>query len=229
MFAIKTEKANLENKRFIFLEIGLIIALGLVLLAFSWKSSDKSISEVYQRKVLDIPEDIIPITEQKAPEPPKVQPPQVISTINIVENQVDVEENFVIDAEADQFTEIPEYILQAPIQQEEEVEVETEIFYVVESMPSFPGGEDQIYAYLARNLHYPVLAREAGIQGRVFVTFVVERDGSITDIRVLRGIGGGCDEEAVRVVENMPEWTPGKQRGIPVRVQFNLPIKFTLQ
>jgi protein TonB len=178
---------------------------------------------------MDIPEEIVPITEQKAPEPPKVQPPQVVSTINIVENEIDVEENFVIDAEADEMTEIQEYIPPAPVQQDEEQEAEAEIFYVVESMPTFRGGDDKIYEYLAQNLRYPTMAREAGIQGRVFVTFVVERDGSITDVNVLRGIGGGCDEEAIRVVESMPNWTPGKQRGVPVRVQFNLPIKFTLQ
>jgi len=225
----KTEKADLENKRLIFRELGLIIALGLVLLAFSLKTYDKTQAELYQRQMVDIPEDIIPITEQKPPEPPKVQPPQIISTINIVENEAEVDETIVIDAEADERTEVPEYIPPVPVQKDEESEEAGEIFYVVESMPSFPGGEAALYEYLARSLEYPNQAKEAGIQGRVFLTFVVERDGSITDVKVLRGIGGGCDEEAIRVVKNMPGWTPGKQRGLPVRVQFNLPIKFTLQ
>ena len=100
---------------------------------------------------------------------------------------------------------------------------------VVESMPEFPGGEAALYKFLGENIKYPQMAKESGIQGRVFVTFVVERNGSVTDVRVLRGIGGGCDEEAVRVVQNMPSWTPGKQRGKAVRVQYNLPVKFTLQ
>lgn len=225
----KSPKADLESKRLIFRELGLMVALGLVLLAFSLKTYDKSRTEMYTRQVEDIPEEIIPITEQKPPEPPRVQPPQVVSTINIVENEMDVDDNIVIDAEADQATEIPEYIPPVPEQKEEESVEAGEIFYVVESMPEFPGGEAKIYEYLANTLQYPTQAREAGIQGRVFLTFVVEKDGLITDVRVLRGIGGGCDEEAVRVVENMPKWTPGKQRGIPVRVQFNLPIKFTLQ
>jgi protein TonB len=229
MNTIKSEKANLENKRFIFRELGMIIALGLILLAFSWKSYDKTYDEIYQRQVMDIPEQIVPITEHKPPEPPKAQPPQVISTINIVENEIEVDDNITIDAEADQLTEIPEYIPPVPEQVEEEPVEEGEIFYVVESMPSFPGGEEKLYEYLALNLVYPVQAREAGIQGRVFLTFVVERDGSITDVKVLRGIGGGCDEEAIRVVKAMPGWIPGKQRSMPVRVQFNLPIKFTLQ
>jgi len=96
-------------------------------------------------------------------------------------------------------------------------------------MPEFPGGEGALHQYLAENIKYPQMAKESGIQGRVFVTFVVERNGKVTDVKVLRGIGGGCDEEAIRVVQNMPSWTPGKQRGKPVRVQFNLPVKFTLQ
>ena len=95
-------------------------------------------------------------------------------------------------------------------------------------MPSFPGGDKKLREYLENNLKYPSQAREAGIAGRAFVTFVVEKDGSITDVKLLRGIGGGCDEEALRVVKAMPLWIPGKQRNIPVRVQFNLPIKFTL-
>lgn len=104
----------------------------------------------------------------------------------------------------------------------------TRIFMVVESMPEFPGGEEAMYQFLDNNIQYPDEAKENNIQGRVFVTFVVEKDGAICSVEVLRGIGHGCDEEAVRVVEAMPNWIPGKQRGEPVRVQFNLPIKFTL-
>ena len=95
-------------------------------------------------------------------------------------------------------------------------------------MPGFPGGDEARINYLKNSIEYPQMARESGIQGRVFVTFVVEKDGNITDVRILRGIGGGCDEEAVRVIKNMPKWVPGKQRGKPVRVQFNMPILFKL-
>ncbi|TVR38769.1 MAG: M56 family peptidase [Bacteroidia bacterium] len=102
------------------------------------------------------------------------------------------------------------------------------IFTIVEQLPSFPGGTDAKLHFLQSKLRYPAEAREAGIQGTVFVTFVVENDGEISDVRVLRGIGGGCDEEAVRVVEKMPAWEPGVQRGEKVRVQFNLPIRFKL-
>jgi protein TonB len=110
-----------------------------------------------------------------------------------------------------------------------ETPVQAEIFTVVEEQPGYPGGEEARISYLQQNIKYPEEAKELGIQGKVFVTFVVEVDGSISDVRVLRGIGGGCDEEAIRVVRSMPKWVPGKQRGVPVRVQFNLPIKFTLQ
>jgi protein TonB len=120
---------------------------------------------------------------------------------------------------------------------EEAIEVENvvvddeqpEVYNVVEVDPEFPGGIEALYKYLAENITYPQQAKDSGIQGRVYVTFVVEKDGSITGAKVLRGIGGGCDEEALRVVNAMPKWTPGKQLGEPVRVQFNLPVVFKLK
>ena len=123
-------------------------------------------------------------------------------------------------------SEIPAYV--PPAVTEEEEVAEAEIFMVVEDAPSFPGGDEARIRFLQQNIKYPQMARESSIQGTVYVTFVVERDGSVTDVRVLRGIGGGCDEEAIRVIKAMPKWNPGKQRGKPVRVQFNMPIKFTL-
>jgi TonB family protein len=124
-----------------------------------------------------------------------------------------------------EFKEIADFI---PIIAEKEEIEEMEIFTVVESMPEFPGGDATRMKFLQENIRYPQLARENGIQGTVFVTFVVEVDGSLTDVRVLRGIGGGCNEEALRLVETMPNWIPGNQRGNPVRVQFNMPVRFTL-
>ena len=115
----------------------------------------------------------------------------------------------------------------AEVDMEAEV-AEAEVFMVVEEAPVFPGGEEARTRFLQENIRYPQLARESNIQGTVYVTFVVERNGAINDVRVLRGIGGGCDEEAVRVIRAMPKWMPGKQRGKPVRVQFNMPVKFIL-
>jgi len=223
----KTPKADLENKRFIFTEIGLVIGLALMLVAFEWKSYEKTTVEVTSRQVENVSEDIIPITEQKVKPPPPAPVKQVVK-INIVEDNITVDDDINIDAEADQNTEVQEYIAPVKADEEESAE-EAQIFMVVESMPEYPGGEAALYAYLAENIKYPQMAKESGIQGRVFVTFVVERDGRVTDVRVLRGIGGGCDEEAIRVVQGMPKWTPGKQRGKSVRVQYNLPVKFTLQ
>jgi protein TonB len=223
----KSFKADLENKRFIFRQIGFVITLAVLLLAFEWKTYEKTITDMGSRMVEDVPEEIIPITEQKVKPPPPPPPKQVVK-INVVDDQIEVEDDISINVEADQNTEIQAYVAPVKVVDEESAE-ETQIFMVVESMPAFPGGEASLYKYLAENIKYPQMAKESGIQGRVFVTFVVERDGSVTDVRVLRGIGGGCDEEAIRVVKNMPRWTPGKQRGKSVRVQYNLPVKFTLQ
>jgi TonB family protein len=104
-----------------------------------------------------------------------------------------------------------------------------EIFTNVEVLPTFPGGLEQFGKFLGKNLRYPPIARESGIQGRVFCTFVVEKDGSLTDIKVSRGIGGGCDEEAIRVLRSSPKWNPGIQHGRPVRVSYTVPIFFQLQ
>jgi len=225
MEAKKSKKADLESKKTVFLQIGLILALGLVLLAFSYKSYERSSVLDIQVQVDDTPEEIIPITKQEV-KPPPPPPPKQVTVINIVEDDVEVEDDIEIDVEADQETVVEDFV---PMVEEEEAVEEMEIFTVVESMPSFPGGDAARMKYLQENIKYPQMARESGIQGTVYVTFVVETNGEVTDIRILRGIGGGCDEEAIRVIEQMPKWNAGMQRGKPVRVQFNMPIKFTLQ
>ena len=174
------------------------------------------------RVVDDTPEEIIEITQHEKPPPPP-KPPQQTTIIEIVEDDIEIEDEIEIDVEADQETKVQVYI---PVEEDEEEEAQ--IFTVVESMPDFPGGDAARIKYLNNNIKYPQMARESGIQGKVFVTFVVEKNGKVTDVKVLRGIGGGCDEEAIRVIKNMPKWVPGKQRGKPVRVQFNLPIIFKL-
>lgn len=222
----KSPKKDLESKKLIFAQIGLIIALGLVLVAFEWKSYDKKEIEVWKRKVSEIPMDIIQITEQKDKPLPVLQ--KQVTALNIVDDEDEIEDDTIeIDAGADQNTEIEEYV---PVDIEEEEDFDDdEIFVGVESQPSFPGGDIARIRFLYENIQYPAMAKETGIQGRVYITFVVERDGSITDVRLLKGIGGGCDEESIRVVKAMPKWIPGKQRERPVRVQFVLPIKFTLR
>ena len=112
---------------------------------------------------------------------------------------------------------------------EQDVPMDDDVFLVPDVMPEFPGGEDSLFAFLSRNIKYPAEAKKADIRGRVFVTFVVEKDGRITGERILRDIGGGCGEEVLRVIRTMPKWKPGTQDGKPVRVQFNLPVAFELQ
>lgn len=219
----KSPKADLESKRRIFLQTGIALALVLVLVAFEWKTYDRKVVDLGVLEQDFVEEEDIPITRQETPPPPP--PPDPSTELNIVEDDVEVEDDFIIDVEATVTTVVKEYV---PIQVQEEEIAEEVIFTIVEENPSFPGGDEARMRYLAQNIKYPQMARESGIQGIVFVTFVVERDGNITDVRLLRGIGGGCDEEAIRVVKGMPRWTPGKQRGQPVRVQFNLPIRFTL-
>jgi len=219
----KTPKADLENKKRIFLQIGLAIALLGVLVAFEWRTYDRQIQDLGVLDMAFIDEEDIPITRQEPPPPP---PPALSTELIIVEDDVEIEEEFHIDIEATSLTEVREFAPVA-VAQEEAIDEEV-IFIVVEEQASFPGGEEARLRFLQENLRYPVMAREAGIQGTVFITFVVERNGSITDVRILRGIGGGCDEEAIRVVREMPRWNPGRQRGQPVRVQFTMPIRFVL-
>jgi protein TonB len=225
----KTAKADLESKRTIFIEIGLVIALAIVLFGFQYKSYERVKYNLgTQRNVAQVEEVVIQTQQETKVEPPRPQPQTTI--LNIVENNVDINNDLVIDAEVNQNTEIQEYVPPANLGKNEEEEVqEQEIFTVVEEAPSFPGGEEARIKWLQDHIKYPQMARESGIQGTVYVTFVVEPNGCISHVKVLRGIGGGCDEEAVRVVQSMPCWNPGKQRGKPVRVQFNMPIKFTLQ
>ncbi|MCD6661418.1 MAG: energy transducer TonB [Lentimicrobium sp.] len=225
MEAKKTPKADLEKKRGLFVQIGLIVALAAMLVAFEWKTYDARQLDLGGRQAEAIEEEMIEITQQNKPPPPPAPPPTT-TLINIVQDNVEIEDDFMIDAEANQLTEIPTYV--PPAVTEEEEVAEAEIFTVVEDQPTFPGGDEARIRFLTNNIKYPQMARESSIQGTVYVTFVVERDGSVTDVRVLRGIGGGCDEEAIRVIKAMPKWVPGKQRGKPVRVQFNMPIKFTL-
>lgn len=203
------------------MQIGLVFALAVVLLAFEWRTYEKKDFSLGQLKVEDVPEEIIPITKQEEKPPPPPPPP--------VQQLVVVEDDKVIENEAQvQETEVTQETVVEVKAVEEEVD-EPEIFLIVEEMPSFPGGEAQLVRYLGDNIKYPAIARENGITGTVFVTFVIGPDGQVKDIKILRGIGGGCDEEAVRVVKAMPKWKAGKQRGKPVSVQYNLPIRFTLK
>jgi protein TonB len=218
----KNPEVNLELKKGSFMWLGLLFALAIVLVAFEWKVFDKTVASSGDFQLDMVEEEIIPQSIVTPPPPPP--PPQATTVIEIVDDEEEIEEELeIMDLEVDQNTEI-EFIESTT----EEV-VEEEIFTIVEDMPSFPGGEEALFKYLGQNIKYPQLAKEAGITGKVYVNFVVDKEGNVTDVKVLRGIGGGCDEEAMRVVKNMPKWSAGKQRGKPVKVSYNLPIRFSLK
>ena len=222
----KSPKANLENKKLMFMQIGMIISLLIAWLAFEHKSYDKrEIDPSFLRQTEVLEEEMVEITKQEEQKPQPVEMPKQTTQLEIVQDDVEVED-IEINAEVEQNEVIEEYV--APEVVEDDV-VEQEIFKIVEEMPSYPGGEAKLMEFVAKNIKYPQIARETGIQGRVFVNFVVEPDGSVSNVSVLRGIGGGCDEEAMRVVKSMPKWKPGKQRGKAVRVQYMLPVNFRLQ
>ena len=222
----KSPKANLENKKLMFIQIGMIISLLIAWLAFEHKTYDKrEIDPSLLRQTEVVEEEMVEITKQEEQKPQPVEVPKQTTQLEIVQDDVEVED-IEINAEVDQQEVIEEYV---PVEVEEEEVQEQEIFQIVEEMPSYPGGEQKLMEYVAKNIKYPQIARETGIQGRVFVGFVVEPDGSVSNVKVLRGIGGGCDEEAMRVVKSMPKWKPGKQRGKAVRVSYMLPVNFKLQ
>ncbi|MBQ4398002.1 MAG: energy transducer TonB [Bacteroidales bacterium] len=222
----KSPKANLENKKLMFIQIGMVISLLIAWLAFEHKNYDKrEIDESLLNREIVEDLEMTEITKQEEPKPQPVEMPKQTTQLEIVQDDVEVED-IEINAEVDQQEVIEEYV---PVEVEEEEVQEQEIFQIVEEMPSFPGGEAKLMEYVAKNIKYPQIARETGIQGRVFVGFVVEPDGSISNVKLLRGIGGGCDEEAMRVIKSLPKWKPGKQRGKAVRVSYQIPVFFKLQ
>ena len=209
-----------------FIQIGMVISLLVAWLAFEHKSYDKrEIDESLLRQTEVLDEEMVEITKQEEPKPQPVEVPKQTTQLEIVEDDVEVDD-IEINAEVDQTEVIEEYV---PVEVEEEEVSEQEVFTIVEEMPSYPGGDVKLYEYLGKNIKYPQIARESGIQGRVFVNFVVEPDGSVSNVKVMRGIGGGCDEEAMRVIKSMPKWKPGKQRGKAVRVTYTIPVVFKLQ
>ena len=164
----------------------------------------------------------IPQTEQPPPPPPVIQQPEIIEVPD--EEEIEEEIEIIIDVEITEETVIEEIVFEeAP--EEEEVD---EIFTIVEDQPAPPGGMSAFYKYVATTLRYPAQARRMGIEGKVFVQFVVDKDGSLTDVKAIKGIGAGCDEEAVRVISKAKKWKPGKQRGRAVKVRMILPITFKL-
>lgn len=217
----KNPDKDLTKKKSTFFLIGIACSLFLMLMAFKWHSKPAKIASLGEL-VEEMEQIEIPQTEQKVKPPPPPPPPvlQVVEDTEIL----DEEEDIIEETEVDENTaiDIPD------VEPVEEVD-EEQIFMVVEEMPIYPGGEQAMFKYIGQNTVYPQLARESGVTGIVHIYFVVNKDGSVGDVKVLRGIGAGCDEEAVRVVKSMPKWKPGKQRGKSVKVQYTIPIRFFLR
>ena len=227
----KSSKANLENKKLLFTEIGLIIALAAVYFAFDWSTAEKQVSVFEETAEVVEEEEIIPITQETPPPPPTVAPkiPILSDQIDIVDDEIQVDDNLFMNLEDDASmgVEIMDYVETV---EEEVVEEEAIPFQFVEEKPSFMGGDANAFSkWVNERLVYPEIAKENGVSGRVTLQFTVNTDGTVSNIKVLRGVDPSLDKEAVRVVSMSPKWTPGKQRDRAVKVTYTFPVIFQLR
>ena len=226
----KSEKASMDNKRFLFTEIGMVIALLIVWGAFSYTSREKKVATLEADQTVVEVEDMVPITEETPP-PPEAAPkiPILSDQIDIVEDNIKVDDSMFQNIEdSNEGFEIMDYIESAP--EEETIEEEAIPFQLVEEKPSFNGGDaNEFSKWVNSRLVYPEIAKENGVQGRVTLQFTVNADGSVSNVKVLRGVDSSLDKEAVRVVSSSPKWKPGKQRDRAVKVTYTFPVIFQLR
>ena len=223
MLVKKLASIDVHKKGGLFLSIGLCVSLLLVIIAFEWKFyDDSSLADLGQvnddfEEMLDIPP-----TEQPPPPPPKIQQPEIIEVPD--EEEIEEEIEIDLDVEITDDEVIEDIVFEDPVEEE----VADEIFTIVEQYPEYPGGMGAFYTYVQQEIKYPPQARRMGIEGKVYVQFIVDKSGNITDVVAIKGIGAGCNREAVRVIKDSPKWNPGKQRGKTVRVRMVLPITFVM-
>ena len=210
----KSPKADLEGKKSTWLLIGYVFILALMFVAFEWTDRDKQVTTETGITDVVFEEEIIPITEQEQKQAP---PPPEAPKVEEVAIQASEETGQAVEVK---------YV---PVEVEEEEPEEQQIFQVVEEMPEFPGGMAECLKFLGKNIKYPTISQENGVQGKVIVQFVVNKDGSIVDPVVVRSVDPYLDKEALRVIKTMPKWKPGKQRGKAVRVKYTVPVTFKLQ
>ena len=217
----KTPQADVEKKSSTFFLVGMLVSLGVVITAFSYKQYEEQVKVLQSDLEVDVEEEMTEVTRQQEKPPPPPPPPE----IKIVEDDVEVEEDQpeIEEQDVDQETVVEDI----PVV-EEKKEEEDKVFVAVEDNPVFPGGQKAMYKWLANNLKYPQREKEVGIQGRVIVQFVVNKDGSITQVNAVKGPSEGLKKEAERAISRMPNWSPGKQRGKPVRVKYTIPVFFRL-
>jgi len=226
----KSEKASLENKKLLFTEIGFVFALLVVWGAFEYTTKEKKVSMFDQQEQVVEIEDMVPITEETPP-PPEAAPkiPVLSDQIDIVDDDIKLEDDTFMNLEddANMGVEIMDYVEEV---QEEVVEEEAIPFQLVEEKPSFNGGDaNEFSKWVNQRLVYPEIAKENGVQGRVTLQFTVNADGSVSNVKVLRGVDPALDKEAVRVVSSSPKWKPGKQRDRAVKVTYTFPVIFQLR
>jgi len=228
MEAKKTPKADLISKEGLYFSIGLVISLSLVQLAFSWKQYEKSEVELITRNSNTF-EEVIEVPATEMPPTPEINviQPQLVEVPN--EEEIKNEINIVFDVEVTEDTKVEEYVA-SPVSAISAIEDEEseKIFTIVEQTAEPKGGLAAFYQYVSENIKYPTRARRIGVEGKVYVEFIVGKDGKIYDVKTVNELGAGCDEEAVRIIQNAPPWNPGKQRGKPVKQKMVVPIIFRL-
>ena len=225
----KTPKADLENRRTLYTEIGLVVALLVVWGAFSYSTKEKAVASLGEDTQVVEVEDMVPITQETPPPPPEAPKIPVLSDqIDIVEDDIKVDDNFMsLEDDANLGVEIMDYVEEV---KEEVVEEEAIPFQLVEEKPSFNGGDaNEFSKWVNSKLQYPEIAKENGVQGRVTLQFTVNPDGSVSNVKVLRGVDSSLDKEADRVVSMSPKWKPGKQRDRAVKVTYTFPVIFQLR
>lgn len=225
----KSPKADLTKSSAMFLEIGIIAALAIVLLAFEWRSGNVKKAELSANDIIAAEEEIIPITEEENVVRPKMPTIPILSdAIDIVDDDIKVdEEMFSFEDSEDLGVDMNDYGYEVG---EESAGDEAIPFALVEQKPKFQGGDANAFSkWVNQHLAYPDIAKENGIQGRVTLQFTVGTDGSVSGVKVLRGVDPSLDKEAVRVVSSSPKWTPGKQRDRPVKVTYTFPVIFQLK
>lgn len=221
----KNAKADLQKKSGLFFSIGMVLSLSMVVMAFEWKSPDDGKLVLASDNFGD---EIDMIAKVTVMEPPKPKPkPKIMVQPKIVETQEEVPDDIKMVFDPADFEDLPDDIFDGDGFEDEVVD--DQIYVGAEQSPAPVGGLPAFYSYVQKNLRYPSRAKRMNVQGKVYVEFVVDKDGSLSDIKILKGIGSGCDEEALRVLKNAPNWKPGKQRGRPVRVRMTVPIIFRLQ
>lgn len=226
----KSPKANLENKKLLFTEIGLIFALVVVYFAFEWGTKEKQVAVLEDTTQVVEAEEMVPITQETPPPPPSAPKIPILSDqIDIVDDEIQVDDDMFMNLEDDASmgVEIMDYVETV---EEEVVEEEAIPFQFVEEKPSFMNGDANTFSkWVNERLVYPEIAKENGVSGRVTLQFTVNTDGSVSNVKVLRGVDPSLDKEAVRVVSMSPKWKPGKQRDRAVKVTYTFPVIFQLR